>query len=204
MNMNLLFTSILFLFFTVLYSQDRNQRITLGFYYGVGKDISKRDYSYNCHYYKLQINYAIKSPKKIRYDLTIQPEINFAEFQSNGDDSIVSNPLNATQISSDFANCKLIRECILNLGFKMSKPISEKCSVYLLGSIGPMITDKETDRLSSGFAFSDVFAIGLTFKTNKMVFDLRPSFRHVSNASIKVINRGYNIINAEFGVYFSL
>jgi hypothetical protein len=204
MNKNLLFSSILFLFFTVLYPQDRNQRVTLGFYYGFGKDISNRNYSYNCHYYKLQINYAIKKSKKIRYDLSIQPEINFAEFQSNGDDPIVSNPLNSTEKSSGFTNSKLIKECILNLGFKMSKPISGKCSVYLLGSIGPMITDKETDRLSRGFAFSDVFAIGLTFRTSKMVFDLRPSFRHVSNAHLKDINRGYNIINAEFGIYFPL
>jgi hypothetical protein len=189
MNKNLLFTSILFLFFSVLYPQDRNQRVTLGFYYGLGKDISKRDYSYNSHYYKLQLNYAIKESKKIRCDLSIQPEINFANFRS---DNIASS------------NSILIREYILNLGFKMSKPISEKCSVYLLGSIGPMITDKDTERLSKGFAFSDVVALGFTFKTNKVVFDLRPGFRHVSNASIKKINLGYNIINAEFGVYFPL
>jgi hypothetical protein len=189
MNKNLLFTSILFLFFSVLYSQDRNQRITLGFYYGFGNDISKSDYGYNSHYYKLQINYAIKKSKKIRYDLSIQPEINFAEFQS--DNIVLSNPI-------------LIREYILNLGFKMSKPISEKCSVYLLGSIGPMISDTETVRLSKGFAFSDVVALGFSFKINKVVIDLRPSFRHVSNASIKKINHGYNIINAEFGICFPL
>nr|WP_248908074.1 acyloxyacyl hydrolase [Flavobacterium sp. K5-23] len=131
----------------------------------------------------------MKESKRYRYDLSIQPEINFAKYQS---DNVVSS------------NLIMIREYILNLGFKMSKPITDKCNVYLQGSIGPMISDKVTYRLSKGFSFSDVLAIGITFKANKVSFDLKPSFRHTSNASIQKINFGYNIINVEFGVYFPL
>ncbi|MFV8370274.1 acyloxyacyl hydrolase [Flavobacterium sp. LB2R40] len=67
-----------------------------------------------------------------------------------------------------------------------------------------MITNTETERLSKGFAFSDVLAVGFTFKVNKVTFDVRPNFRHVSNAGLQKNNSGYNTKNIDFGVLFPL
>ena len=67
-----------------------------------------------------------------------------------------------------------------------------------------MITDTETERLSKGFAFSDVLALGFSLKVDKVIFDVRPSLRHVSNAQLQSSNAGFNTSNIEFGISFSL
>ncbi|MFV8346854.1 acyloxyacyl hydrolase [Flavobacterium sp. ZB4P13] len=103
-----------------------------------------------------------------------------------------------------YAKLKDIKEYVLNVGFLMRKPIFKKASVYVLGSIGPMIIDTETERLSKGFAFSNVVALGFTFKLNKIAFDVRPNFSHVSNAGLQRLNSGYNTKNIDFGFSFSL
>ena len=63
-----------------------------------------------------------------------------------------------------------------------------------------MITDTETERLSKGFAFSDVIALGFSLKVDKVIFDIRPSLRHVSNAGLQSSNAGFNTKNIEFGL----
>ena len=69
-------------------------------------------------------------------------------------------------------------------------------------STGPMISDKETERLAKGFAFSNVIALGISFKVQKFEFDIRPNFRHVSNAGLSSPNIGFNTKNIEFGLSF--
>ena len=67
-----------------------------------------------------------------------------------------------------------------------------------------MITDKETERMSNGFAFADVLALGVSANVNQFRFDMRPSVRHVSNAGINSENAGYNTKNIEIGVSYCL
>jgi hypothetical protein len=55
-----------------------------------------------------------------------------------------------------FTQLKDIIEWVFHVGFLVRKPISKQFSIYLIASIGPMITNTETERLSAGFAFSDV------------------------------------------------
>ena len=55
-----------------------------------------------------------------------------------------------------FTKLKDVKKYVLNIGFLVRKPVFESPSIYVLGSIGPMITDTETERLSKGFAFADV------------------------------------------------
>jgi hypothetical protein len=79
------------------------------------------------------------------------------------------------------------------------KPISKTLSIYALGSVRPLITDTETERLSKGFAFSDVFAVGITYHAKRFSLDVRPSLRHLSNAGLQNSNAGFNTKNIEFG-----
>jgi hypothetical protein len=67
-----------------------------------------------------------------------------------------------------------------------------------------MITDTETERMSQGFAFSDVIALGLSVKADRFQFDIRPSFRHVSNAGFNDKNAGYNTKNIELCISYGL
>ncbi|WP_230406459.1 acyloxyacyl hydrolase [Flavobacterium fluviale] len=74
-------------------------------------------------------------------------------------------------------------------------------SYYAVGSIGPLITDAETERMSKGFAFADVLAVGFTASYDIFQIDIRPSLRHVSNAGLGSSNAGYNTKNVEFSIF---
>ena len=67
-----------------------------------------------------------------------------------------------------------------------------------------MISDTETERLSKGFAFSDVLAVGLSYNLRKIRFDITPSVRHVSNAGLQSSNAGFNTKNIDFGLVYNL
>ncbi|RZJ49878.1 MAG: hypothetical protein EOO44_17480, partial [Flavobacterium sp.] len=104
----------------------------------------------------------------------------------------------------EYTQLKDIHEYVLNVGFLIRKPINNSFSAYILASVGPMITDTETERMSEGFAFSDVLAVGFSAKVQRFQFDIRPSVRHVSNAGLGNSNAGYNTKNIELGLSYSL
>jgi hypothetical protein len=103
-----------------------------------------------------------------------------------------------------FTQLKDIIEWVFHLGFLVRKPISKQFSIYLIASIGPMITNTETERLSTGFAFSDVLGLGVSFYTKHATFDFGPNLRHNSNAGLQNSNAGINTFNFEVGAIFLL
>jgi hypothetical protein len=121
----------------------------------------------------------------------IQPEINFATHQLLNLYFVQPKDPNYLEKRAQYTALKDVKEYVLNIGFIARKPISKNTSIYVLGSIGPLITDTETERLSKGFAFSDVLAFGFSLKINKLTFDIRPNIRHVSNAGFQKSNAGF-------------
>ena len=67
-----------------------------------------------------------------------------------------------------------------------------------------MFSDKATERLAKGFAFSDIFGLGLSYEINKLQLDFRYSVRHTSNLELKQPNGGHNTTNTEFSVLLNL
>ena len=69
----------------------------------------------------------------------------------------------------------------------------KKWSVYAFISSGPHYVSGTPNRQSSGFIFSDNFFVGCTIRlSEKLILDLRPGFRHISNAGLKNPNGGVN------------
>ncbi|MFM2369437.1 MAG: hypothetical protein RL619_1743 [Bacteroidota bacterium] len=188
----------------IFYAQNINHKMKLGFHYGFGNEMKNSDFTHTNSYYKLQLYYALKSGKKFNYELLLQPEFNHATHQLLNVYFIQPNDPNYIEKRQKFSNLRNVNEYVLNLGFIIRKPISKSFSMYLLGSVGPMIIDNETERLSEGFAFSDVLAFGFSLKKVKITFDVRPSIRHVSNAGLQSPNLGFNTVNVEFGFSFSI
>jgi hypothetical protein len=186
------------------YAQDKTSKIELGFNYGFGSELKNDDYTYSNSYYKLHLYYTLKKTKRFKYEILLQPELNFATHQLLNPNFVQPDDPNYIEKRERYTKLKDIKEYVLNIGFLMRKPIFKKASVYVLGSVGPMIIDTETERLSKGFAFSNVVALGITFKLNKISVDVRPNFRHVSNAGLQGSNSGYNTKNIDFGFSFSL
>tara|TARA_R110000868_G_scaffold8033_2_gene41636 strand:- start:5691 stop:5912 length:222 start_codon:yes stop_codon:yes gene_type:complete len=73
-----------------------------------------------------------------------------------------------------------------------------------LGSVSPLISDVENQRLAKGFALLNTLALGFDLEINSFTIEIKPSFRHVSNAGISNPNLGFNSQNLEFGIFHNL
>lgn len=198
MNKKIYFALVLI--FNVFYGQVNKHYLAVGFYSGFGNEFKNRDYTFNNQYYKVQLKYLIKATKTFKYELIIQPELNLAKHQLINPYFITPDDPDYIEKRKRFSKVNNINQYILNLGLVLRKPISKSLSLFVLGSIGPMISDKETERLSKGFAISNVLAIGISCKLKRFEFDIRPNIRHVSNAGLSSPNIGFNTKNMEFGV----
>lgn len=186
------------------YAQDDGKRVEFGFAYGLGNEFKNRNYTYTNQYFKLQLYYKINDTKSFKYEFVLQPELNLATHQLLNLYFVKPDETDYIAKREQYTKLKNVKEYVLNIGFLLRKPMFKSASIYVLGSVGPMITDTETERLSKGFAFADVLAIGFTFKVNRVKLDLRPNIRHISNAGLQKTNSGYNTKNIDFGFLFTL
>lgn len=184
--------------------QQKSDNFRLGLNYGFGSEFNNRNYTFTNMFFKAQFYYQIKKSRNFKYEILVQPEINFGRHQLLNLYFVKSETPNFEQKRVDYMKLKNVREYVLNIGFIVRKPFAKFYSGYLLGSVGPLITDTETERMSKGFAFADVIALGSTADCNQFRFDVRPSIRHVSNAGLGSSNAGYNTKNIEFGISYHL
>lgn len=195
---------LLFFVFNALNAQEKAQKFIAGLSYGIGDEIKNTDYTYTNRYLKGQFYYVFKTTRNFQFELLLQPEINFATHQLLNLYFVTPDEPNYEEKREAYTKLKEIKEYVLNVGLVLRKPITKNFSIYVLVSVGPMITDTETERLSKGFAFSDVLGLGFSLKTKKIIFDLRPNVRHTSNAGLQNSNAGFNTFNIEAGVLFPL
>jgi hypothetical protein len=104
----------------------------------------------------------------------------------------------------NFAQLKDVNQFVLNIGFQVNKKKYKELYVFMLGSVGPLISETETDRLSKGLAFSDCFALGLSLNFNKIRCEVGGILRHESNAGLKNSISGFNTKNFELGFSYEL
>ena len=200
-----LFLCLLLLFGVLkVIAQEEKPRLSIGFNHGFGSEFNNNDYTFTNHFYKLQFYYKLKQTKHFQYEILIQPEVNFGMHQLLNFYFVKPEDPGFEEKRAEYTKLKDVHEYVLNVGFLVRKPVGKKCSFYVLGSIGPMITDTETERMSDGFAFADVLAVGFSIQIKRLQFDLRPSIRHVSNAGLGSENAGYNTKNIEVGISYSL
>ncbi|MEZ0130744.1 acyloxyacyl hydrolase [Flavobacterium sp. LBUM151] len=196
----------LLIFFNVLTikAQVEKSRLAFGFNYGFGSEFNNKNYTFTNHFYKVQLYYRFKETKNFQYEILVQPEVNFGKHQLLNFYFVKPEEPDYIEKRTKYTQLKDVHEYVLNIGFLVRKPISKSCSFYILGSIGPMINDTETERMSDGFAFADVLAVGFSIQIKRLQFDFRPSIRHVSNAGLGDENAGYNTKNIELGISYSL
>jgi len=185
-------------------AQQKSSDFRIGMSYGFGSEFNNTDYTFTNHFYKAQLYYRLKKTRNFEYDILVQPEINFGKHQLLNLYFVKPETPNFEQKRVEYMQLKNVHEYVLNLGFMVRKPIGKIFSCYVLGSIGPMITDTETERMSKGFAFADILAVGFTAAYDQFQLDIRPSLRHVSNAGLGSSNAGYNTKNIEFGISYQL
>ena len=200
----LFLVSLFFSGFSLLFSQEKQSKFSIGASYGLGNELKNTDYSYTNRYVKGQLYYSLKKTKHFEFQILLEPEINFATHQLLNFYFVTPEESNFEEKRARYIQLKDIREYVLHVGFLVRKPLSKQFSLYALGSVGPMITDTETERLSKGFAFSDVFGLGISYKMKNLTLDFRPNLRHNSNAGLQSSNAGFNSLNYDFSVVFPL
>lgn len=200
MNQKLRLLVFGFFLFSSAYAQEAKKHpLDIGLHYGFGDEIKNTDYTYTNHYIKPQLYWQLKKGKHFTYQILLQPEINFATHQLINLYFVTPDEPDYEEKREEYTKLKDIHEYVLNVGFLVRKPITKDFSIYILGSVGPMYTDRETERLSKGFAFSDVLSLGFSYRVKNITFDLRPNIRHTSNAGLQNSNAGFNTANVEFG-----
>lgn len=208
---NLILLSIFIFTFGVNAQSDlqNKNKISLGINYGLGTQESfpfnSKDYSYEIQFYKIQINYKLIESKKWSFEVNVEPSYYQAEHQLLNmyyvrpemyDDYLEKR--------EEFTKKKIINEYVLNIGIVARYKIYKSFSIYAMGSVGPMYSDTDTERMNAGFAFSDIFGFGVSYKINRFCLDFRYTLRHVSNLNISLPNNGYNSTNLEIGCTYQL
>ena len=99
---------------------------------------------------------------------------------------------------------KNIHQLATHLGITLNWFLSSKIAVFGYGSVGPMWTSQETERLAAGFAFSDNIGLGMKLKYKKNFWISSVLIlRHESNANLKFPNSGHNSVGLRLGVMFN-
>ncbi len=188
---------------------ESNRRVKLGFNYGFGKQesfpLNSNDYSYDVQFYKVQMNYLLIEKRKWAFEINTEPGLYINEHQLLN--KYYVQPRHGADYLDkrlEYTKKKQIKEYVLNFGFIARHYTFKKLSTYALASIGPMYSDTDTERMGEGFAFSDIFGIGISYKIKNIFLDFRYSIRHVSNANLSLPNNGYNSTNLEIGFTFQL
>lgn len=190
-------------------AQEKSKKIKYGFNYGKGEQgtfpFHSKDYIYELQFYKLQVNYLIKQKNKHSLELNIEPSIYIAEHQLLNEQFVrPEDGENYQELREQFTQLKTMKEYSLGIGIIYRYQLNHKLSTYVIGSIGPMIIDTETERMTKGFAFSDVLSIGFSYPISSIIFDIRYGVRHVSNLNFSLPNSGYNTTNIEVGFLVKL
>lgn len=211
MKNKLLIIVFLISFFSA-FSQKKESVIKLlrtGFVYGFSaqnKYIRQdSDYMYKSNIFKFSNHFHLYKKPKYAWEITAEASYYSSKHECyNIWHEYFTSSSDIEGERARFLPLKHMNEYVLNFGILYRRRLTDSFSAYATGSVGPMYIDTDSERLKKGFAFSDIFALGLNYKWNKISIDARTMIRHVSNADLKYPNFGYNAVGFEFGAYFEL
>ncbi|MCI4670043.1 MAG: acyloxyacyl hydrolase [Bacteroidia bacterium] len=164
--------------------QARNARIMpdqIGFISGWGGQnelgLNVR-YVYRVVFYQGQLYYQIGKKKRTSLDLLVQPQFNTTTYRPFDWDMREETGF---ELGINFG-------LVGNLHFA-----HDKAKAYAFLSFGPHYVSGVPNRQSVGFIFSDNLFVGLQLQlVDQLWLDLRPGFRHISNAGLLPKNGGVN------------
>jgi hypothetical protein len=186
------------------FSQKKDTNHLIGLNYGQANQhnfiFNDDDYFYKNSYLKFQWNYIFSKKRRWDFELTIEPSIYFVTYQLLNKYFITPDIPNYIELQERYTQIRHFQEYALNIGILARYKLYKNLSTYIQGSIGPMISGDDTERLKKGFAFSDIVGIGFSYQQQKLRFDFRFTIRHNSNLDFAFPNSGHNSAGIETGV----
>lgn len=206
-----------FLFFVFLSTSvfvDAQQRVSklkpdfIGITYGLGNEntflFDDPDYLYKTQYLKASFQYKLNK-KKYQLGLAVQPQVHFLKHQLLNKFFVQPFEENFEENRIIFTKLKSMQLYALAFEINVSRQFFNRLEVLAFFGIGPAIIDTQTERLAKGFTFIENLGVGIRYQiANKLFFDFKPNINHVSNAGLQLPNSGYNVLNLEVGVSWSL
>ena len=173
----------------------------LGFNYGMGTQnafpFNSKNYTYDIRFYKGILNLGLDETVKWSFEANF--ELGYYKVKYHSESHANMKTVNRNLVDQQPVTDKQLNEYVLNVGLLSRYKFSDHFGIYALGSLGPMVSSCATDRQAHGFAFSDIFALGLRYPHSQWAFDLRFGVRHVSNAGFSRPNKGHNSTHLEAG-----
>lgn len=167
----------------------QTQHHQIGVLYGHGgPNYLNVDYSYEVKLVQVQYTYAFKPMKQWGCEVYAIPQFNFTEFRER-------NHHTYTQKGYEYG---------INFGVLMRRYFYNDIASYYVGlSLGPHYVSGTPNRQVPGFIFSDNLFVGISAKILDNVYiDVRPGFRHISNANLEKPNKGVNSLIINGGIFF--
>ena len=112
------FVLILMFSSATFYSQNAKGETSIGFHYGFGNEIKNSNYTYTNNYYKVQVSYLIKETNHFKYELVLQPELNFATHQLLNFHFVTPEETNYIEKREKYTKLKDIKEYALGIGLR--------------------------------------------------------------------------------------
>lgn len=208
MNNRLFFLLLLVNLSITLSCQEKNSSYFIGLNYGQASInnfiLNDTDYDYHNSFFKIQVNYLLSRKNKWNYELTIEPSVYFVKHQLLNKFFVTPDIPNYIELQKLYTQRKHFNEYALNIGILLRYSLFQHLSIYAQGSVGPMISTKDTERLKKGFAFSDILGFGISYQQHRLRFDIRCTLRHNSNLDLAFPNSGHNSAGIETGISFIL
>jgi len=151
---------------------------TAGAITGIGPTISDNT-TYTVFYAAGDFSWSFSKPRKRDFvSLYFEPQFNFVRTE---------RPLDI--------------EFGANLGIRNYIKLGKDFYFYQMLGSGPHFITAELDRQATGFIFSDNLFLGAMKGMKKnLLLNIQLGVRHISNANLKLPNRGVNTINFRLGL----
>jgi hypothetical protein len=163
--------------------------------------LDARDYHQESNAWKLLLNWPLRQSGRLALELQVEPSLYLTRHQLMNPYFIkVRDYPDYLAARAAFAPERFLREYALNTGLVGRLSLTEQLSLYLLGGVGPMVIDRGTERLARGFAFSDIVAAGVGWRTGRWMLEARAALRHASNLELQFPNSGQNTIGFDVGL----
>ena len=158
------------------------------------------NYAYATRGLKAQAAWVVRDRRRLDLELLLEPSAYAAEHRLLRFGFI--QPWDTPRYEEErarFLAGRRFTEIAVNIGLLARVRLRGGWSAYGLGSVGPMVATRSTERLPRGFAFSDVAGLGVTYRRGRGYADVRAIVRHTSNAQLRTPNHGHNGAGWEAG-----
>ncbi len=148
------------------------------------------DYFYEVFFFQLQYYHTLSRSRTMALDLLLQPQYNVTSYRLKN---------HAVERTDGY-------EYGLNIGLVARKNmLRDFLSIYIGASTGPHYVSGTPTRQADGFIFSSSFFGGINIRFMRNVYlDIRPGYRHISNANFKHPNSGINNLVINSGLFVAL